>query len=328
MVPVKNAVDTIGDCIESLLALDYPSEGLELVFVDDRSTDGTLDILRAHRAAIRILSTDSDPESIGIKGLEPGDVSGSSRAKNLGALSSKSEIVAFTDADCTVDPQWLKELVEPFTDPKVVSCGGMQQPGRNDPPFARVVNDFLNVAGMFGGYTKNRAPLARKSVKEGLRRVRHNPTCCSAYRRRVFDYLFFDESLWPGEDLDFDIRLQQISPGIIVFNHKALVYHRRPRTFERFLRMIFAYGRFSGGRLTRRYGLFRPLCFVPLATVLLAFYGRRKPGITLAIGAALLVRMISLLKSPDRILRVATLIPFGLTAWMAGFSLGFLEEGS
>jgi len=41
VVPVRNAADTIADCVDSLLALDYPSDRFEVLVVENASTDAT-----------------------------------------------------------------------------------------------------------------------------------------------------------------------------------------------------------------------------------------------------------------------------------------------
>jgi glycosyltransferase involved in cell wall biosynthesis len=317
VIPVKNGESTIGECIDSIINSDYDKSCFEIIIVDDGSTDRTVSIVNSFSfSGLHLLFQEKCKK-------------GPSAARNRGVSKAKGNIIVFTDADCRIHRDFLKEISRPFRDPRIISCGGMQLACKDDPPFARSVADFLSIAGMFGGYTKDRGPLADGLDNDDccLRRVRHNPTCCSAYRKRVFEYLQFDESLWPGEDLDFDIRLKSIIPGMIVFNHKALVFHRRPRNIDRFLSMLFAYGRFSGGRLTRRYGMFRPLSWVPFVTLAGFYLSKKNKTIPFIIAAGLMIRIISLLKDYNRIIKVLPLIPAGFITWLIGFTAGFFEEG-
>ena len=55
MVPVRNAAETIADCVDSLLALAYPSDGFEVVVVDNASTDRTPAILERYADRVRLL---------------------------------------------------------------------------------------------------------------------------------------------------------------------------------------------------------------------------------------------------------------------------------
>lgn len=322
IVPVKNQENTIGECIVSLVNSDYPSNCFEILVVDDHSYDNTASIVRSFEN--KNLSSEDRPD---VKLLELQSKIGSSAARNLAISLSKGEIIVFTTPVCRVDKLFLTEICKPFTDPRIISCGGLQHACEDDPPFAKSVADLLAVTGMYGGYTKDRGPLADGMANNlEIRKVRHNPACCSAYRKRIFDYLLFDECLWPAEDLDFDIRLKNLIPGMIVFNHRAKVFHRRSDNFEKFISRIFNFGRFSGGRLTRRYGLFRPLSWVPLLTLASLYLSRKNKIIPIAILTGILIRIITVLKDADRILKILPLIPAGFITWIGGFAMGFLEE--
>src|SRR5262245_6871280 len=89
VVPVFNAQQTIRACIQSLLRLNYPKPNLELIFVDNVSTDRTPEILRQYQPDIRILHQSKK---------------GPAAARNKGILNAAAEIIAFTDSDCVVDP--------------------------------------------------------------------------------------------------------------------------------------------------------------------------------------------------------------------------------
>ncbi|HJU28559.1 MAG TPA: glycosyltransferase family A protein, partial [Candidatus Binataceae bacterium] len=84
-----NAERTMRQCLESLRRLDYPS--YEVIIVDDGSRDRTAEI-----------ATDF-PEFRLIR--QPNK--GLSVARNVGLYAARGEIVAYTDSDCVVDPDWL-----------------------------------------------------------------------------------------------------------------------------------------------------------------------------------------------------------------------------
>lgn len=89
-------------CVHSLLALDYP--GLELVAIDDRSTDGTgaiLDRLAARDPRLRVLH---------VADLPPGWL-GKNHAQWLGAAGARGELLLFTDADIEFAPTALRDAV-------------------------------------------------------------------------------------------------------------------------------------------------------------------------------------------------------------------------
>jgi GT2 family glycosyltransferase len=68
--------------------------------------------------------------------------------------------------------------------------------------------------------------------------------------------------MWPGEDVDLDIRIRQKGYKLI-YNPNAVVRHYRPKTYAGFSRMMRRYGA-SAWHLFRRYGLFRTLNYEPI----------------------------------------------------------------
>lgn len=100
VVPVYNDRDRIERLLESLLSQRF--EGYETIVVDDRSEDGTFRTLEemAQKRAIRLYRS---PEN-----------RGSGFARNLGVLHARGEVIAFTDSDCVVDVDWLRELTRPI----------------------------------------------------------------------------------------------------------------------------------------------------------------------------------------------------------------------
>lgn len=102
VIPVYNAEKTIDECVQSLLALDYPQDKLEIITVDNNSTDNTKEILLSYPI---------------IYLLEKKKVSYA--ARNLGIRNAKGEIIAFTDSDCVVDAQWLSNIIPAFDNPRV-----------------------------------------------------------------------------------------------------------------------------------------------------------------------------------------------------------------
>jgi glycosyltransferase involved in cell wall biosynthesis len=109
VVPAFNAASTIDECLRSLLELDYPPELREIVVVDNGSHDATLAVLERYSSRIVCLREARR---------------GPSAARNAGIRRARGDVVAFTDADCTVDPDWLRELVQPLEDDAVGIAGG------------------------------------------------------------------------------------------------------------------------------------------------------------------------------------------------------------
>jgi len=107
IVPVRDGEPTIAGCIDAILATDYPPDRREILVVDNGSTDGTAALIQSR--SVRYLR---EPKR------------GVSNARNRGIAESTGDVLAFVDADCLVEPQWLTELVRPFEDPAVGSVAG------------------------------------------------------------------------------------------------------------------------------------------------------------------------------------------------------------
>jgi cellulose synthase/poly-beta-1,6-N-acetylglucosamine synthase-like glycosyltransferase len=95
IVPARNEERDIEAALESLLHLDY--ERLEILVVNDRSTDDTGEILNRLAAKDRRLSV------VHVEELPPGWI-GKNYALHLGASRSQSEFLLFTDADVVLEP--------------------------------------------------------------------------------------------------------------------------------------------------------------------------------------------------------------------------------
>lgn len=102
---VKDAGPHVGEFLASVAVQTRPPD--EIVVVDGGSTDGTIDVLRA---AERITLIE-----------EPG--AGISRGRNVAIAAATHDVIAATDADCALAPDWLERLLEPMEAGADVSMG-------------------------------------------------------------------------------------------------------------------------------------------------------------------------------------------------------------
>jgi cellulose synthase/poly-beta-1,6-N-acetylglucosamine synthase-like glycosyltransferase len=108
IVPAYDEQEVIAAKVANALALDYPRERLQIVVASDGSSDATAE--RAGGAGADLVLE-----------LPPG---GKVAALNAGAERATGEILAFSDANAAWAPDALRNLVAPFTDPKVgYVCG-------------------------------------------------------------------------------------------------------------------------------------------------------------------------------------------------------------
>ncbi|MFQ5665353.1 MAG: glycosyltransferase [Candidatus Binatia bacterium] len=205
-----NAERTIDACLASLRALRHPD--YEVIVVNDGSTDRTLEIAQRYRE-VRIFSQPN-------KGL--------GAARNVGIANATGEIVAFTDADCVVDPDWLTYLAYKFTQ-GYIAAGGPNLP----PPEAS--RTAACVAASPGGPTH---VLLDEEVAE------HIPGCNMAFLKTALDEIGgFDPTYrTAGDDVDLCWRLQNLDHAI-GFSPAAMVWHFRRNTVRAYLQQQMGYGK-------------------------------------------------------------------------------------
>jgi len=114
LVPVKNEEKVVDRLLTALLNLDYPSQKVEIIVVDDGSTDKTVEICKGYVAKY------SDQ----IRLLHRARSDGKPSALNYGLIHAHGKIVATFDADNVPEPDTLLKAVEFFEDPSVDAVQG------------------------------------------------------------------------------------------------------------------------------------------------------------------------------------------------------------
>jgi cellulose synthase/poly-beta-1,6-N-acetylglucosamine synthase-like glycosyltransferase len=212
IVPVRDGESTIADCLDSILATDYPADRREIVVVDNGSSDGTAALIRAR--PVRYLQE-------GKRGV--------SNARNRGIAESEGEILAFVDSDCLVEPQWLTELVRPFEDPEVGSVAGDLQ---HVPPTSAAERQAARMLGNWQRFAFTSNPA-------------YPITANAAYRRDVLDRIGrFDPHMTRAQDVELGLRFQERSGRRLAYAERATAHHRNRTTQRGFFRqqLGWAYG--------------------------------------------------------------------------------------
>ncbi|MFF5722964.1 bifunctional polysaccharide deacetylase/glycosyltransferase family 2 protein [[Kitasatospora] papulosa] len=115
LVPAYNERECIEATVRSLVAGDHP---IEVVVVDDGSTDGTADLVEAMRIPnVRVVRQSN---------------AGKPAALNNGIANARHDIVVMMDGDTVFEPSTVRELVQPFADPRVGAVAGNAKVGNRD----------------------------------------------------------------------------------------------------------------------------------------------------------------------------------------------------
>ena len=108
VIAARNEETNIRRCLDSIVSLSYPTHLLEVMVVDDRSSDQTHAIVSEYatrHSHIRLLK--AEPES--------GHLRGKTNAVTQGIEVTTGEIIMFTDADCKVPRRWVQEILSYYT---------------------------------------------------------------------------------------------------------------------------------------------------------------------------------------------------------------------
>ena len=123
IIPCFNEEEWIHRTILSCMNQDYPIDKLEVIVVDDRSTDGSVEQIKKtidmiHREADRYLTK----ERLRMHVLT--ENGGKRVALVKGVEMAKHDLVVFVDSDSFLDPLAIKHLVQPFQDPRMGGVAG------------------------------------------------------------------------------------------------------------------------------------------------------------------------------------------------------------
>ncbi len=102
LIAARNEEDKLGKTIQDILSQDYPKHLLELIIVDDHSTDGTAGIVLSYAGqGVKLIRLNEDKAVNSYK----------KKAIAAAIQLSGSELIVTTDADCRMGPSWLKTIV-------------------------------------------------------------------------------------------------------------------------------------------------------------------------------------------------------------------------
>ncbi|WP_245580818.1 glycosyltransferase family 2 protein [Daejeonella oryzae] len=102
LIAARNEEDKLDKTIRDILAQNYPGKLLELIIVDDHSTDRTAEIISSYAAKGVILIKLNEHEPLN---------SYKKKAISEAIAISKGELIVTTDADCRMGPEWLANIV-------------------------------------------------------------------------------------------------------------------------------------------------------------------------------------------------------------------------
>lgn len=220
VIPVKDRADELRRCLDSLSRLSYPQDKLQVIVVDDGSSDDS-PLVAQEFGALLVPSG--------------GSGRGPAAARNVGASRATGEILAFIDSDCSASIGWLDELIPSFNDPAMAAVGGQ-------------------VDGMCTESAVDRYEAVMSSLSIGSRERIGNsgndtfylPSCNLLVRRSTFKSAGgFKDSMHVGEDVDLTWRLRD-KGWTIAYLPAGSVLHEHRSSIRSFMSRRFDYGTSEG----------------------------------------------------------------------------------
>ncbi len=210
IVACYNGARTLKVCIDSLVSLNYPN--YEIILVDDGSVDATPQIASLY-STIRYFRQNNHGLSV---------------ARNTGIAAATGEIVAFTDADCRADEDWLHYLTGDLLTSSFTGIGGHNFLPPEDSPAAAAV--LVSPGGP--------APVMLTD-----RIAEHIPGCNMAFYKWALEEIGGFDPIYrqAGDDVDICWRLQQHG-YVIGFSPSGFVWHYRRSNVKAYLKQQRGYG--------------------------------------------------------------------------------------
>ena len=207
VVPCYNEEKTLVNTIKSLLALDYPTEKLHIMAINDGSTDGT-------HLALQAFAGNSQVEIIY---KENG---GKHTALNLGIERSTSDFFGCLDADSYVNPDALLRIVKRFNDQEVMAVVPSLHIYKPSTP----VQKMQKVEYTLGVFWR--------SILAELNSLYVTPGPFSIFRKSVFEKVGKYRKAHNTEDMEMAMRLQSNGFKIVCAND-AVVHTSSPRSIPK-----------------------------------------------------------------------------------------------
>jgi succinoglycan biosynthesis protein ExoA len=249
VVLCRNEEEFIANCLDSLLANDYPKDRLEVLVADGMSQDGTRNIIESYSRTHPFVKLVDNPKKI------------PATAANQGVRAAKGDLVMIAGAHAFYPTDYVSKCVAYAQSyPTADNIGGVRWTESRDNTILgksiAYVSSHRFGAGAATYHRSGTSPTWVDSVWGGC------------YRREVFERLgLYNETLFVGEDREFNRRLRNFGGKILQVPEINCIYYARSN-FREFCRWACRMGfwPFYSDRLVERRML-SPRNFAPIALI-------------------------------------------------------------
>lgn len=227
IVTSYNNSHNIEHCIESLTKQNYDKNtiGLEIIFVDSGSTDGSIDILNRYKDRIKTIFKPQNTLR-----LSP------AMARNIGVENARGDILVLTDSDCIFPQGSVQNMADCFNDPKIDCVIGNREPdfGKGLGTFMRRY-DFILYSNKFT--ISEKLLINKKNIQEGVPLILLSGNNF-AIKKELWNKLEGMKSVFKnpaGEDIMLEAEIIK-NNGNILFCPENKIKHIHPISLKDFFR--------------------------------------------------------------------------------------------
>lgn len=210
IIPTFNGASRIVNCLDSLVK-QTAGRNVEILVVDDGSTDSTASAVGGYSSVRLILQANAGPAA----------------ARNRGALEAQGRILLFTDDDCVPMPDWLDAMLSAFNNPEVVGAKGVYCTHQKSLAARFVQIEYED----------------KYRLMVGLPSIDFIDTYSAAFRRdRFLEMTGYDISFPVACAEDVELSYRMSARGWKMnFVPSARVYHTHPDTLSRYLKKKYKF---------------------------------------------------------------------------------------
>ena len=213
IIPARNEERNIGECLQSLVNQHYPAELMQVIVIDDHSSDGTADIVTGFKNDTIQLIALKDHVHEPINSYKK-------KAIEIGVEHATGDWIVTTDADCTAGPNWITALMafQQHTDAVLIAAPVKLNAKENLLHVFQSL-DFMTLQGITGA-----------SISSNLHSMGNGANLCY-WRQAFYDVNGFEgiDHLASGDDMLLMHKIVQQYPGRIQYlKSRAAVVTSRP----------------------------------------------------------------------------------------------------
>lgn len=218
LIAARNEEETIGNCLRDIMEQDYPSSLIEVIVVDDHSTDQTSQrVLAFKNKNIKLIQLNENKALNSYK----------KRAITEAIAHSRGELIVTTDADCRAGPGWIRAISAAYLEGNSRLISSPVVYFEEATPFQKIQSlEFMYLIGSGAACIANKVPFTCNGAN-------------LAYEKATFEavggFAGIDH-LASGDDELLLHKIAKAYPGEVRFlkSHEAVVFTRPKETFEAF----------------------------------------------------------------------------------------------